>query len=305
MKNPWRYTPLSAEKRTLILDTDIGPDCDDAGAIALLMDYHRRLGIPVAGIVNCTSNPWANGAIRALTGLWGVELPVAQSEKPGLLADACKFDKPIAEKYLEDEAARTAALPAVAFYRDVLTAAADDSVVIASIGQLTTVAAILEAEPELVRRKVHALVAMAAAFPEGREFNVFMDAPAARQVFDRLPCPIVCTGFEVGLDVLTGYEAPPPNAAHNPVYDAYRIYLDDGALLRPSWDLTAVHFAVEGESDCYACSEPVALRIDADGSNAIVPWNGTGAPRYYLKRTADAATLAARLNDLLHAADAL
>ena len=300
----WKYAPLAGERRTLILDTDIGPDCDDAGALTLLLEYRRRLGFPVSGIVNCTSNPWGNGALRAIARFAGAELPIAQSEKAGLLEDAVKFDRPLCEKYLAEPDERTAARPAGKFYREALTQAADDSVVIVSIGQFTTLSALLDAEPELVRQKVHALVSMACAFPEGREFNVFMDAAAARNVFERFPCPIVCTGFEVGVDVLTGYEAPPVNAARNPVYDAYRLYLDSDAPLRPSWDLTAVHFAVEGEGAFYELSEAVSIQIGEDGGNATRPWDGVGAPRYYLRRRTDSGTLAGALNTLLHAADA-
>ena len=304
MYTNWRYIPLVAARRAVILDTDIGPDCDDAGAIALLMEARARMGLHVAGIVNCTANAWANGAIRALTQHWGVELPVAQTEAKGLLEDAVKFDRPLAEKYVSDPEARRAALPAVDFYREALTNAEDDGAVIVSIGQLSTVAAILEAEPELVRRKVHALVAMAGAFPEGREFNVFMDVPAAQRVFAELPCPIICSGFEVGVDVLTGFAAPPANAARNPVYDAYRLYLD-GEPLRPSWDLTAVHFALEGEGAFYALSEPARVDVDGEGNDRVSPWDGAGAPRYYLKRRTDAGALARELQKRLDAANAL
>ena len=305
----WKYAPLREEVRTVILDTDIGPDCDDAGALALLMEYRKMYGFPVAGVVNCTSNPHGNGAIRAITRFLGEEVVVAQSGQGGLLEDAQKYNRPIAEKYLP-VGERTRALPALDFYQDALERAGDDSVVLVSIGQFTTLSELLDSAPELVDRKVHALVCMACAFPSGREFNVFMDAPAAQNVFARFPRPIICSGFEIGIDVLTGYARAPENAGHNPVYDAYRLYLEDeedfrktGSLLRPSFDLTAVQYAVEGESAFYALSGPLRIDIDPDGGNAASAWDGAGAPRYSLVKAAPNEAIAAHLNDLLHRCD--
>ena len=31
-----KFQPVAEKKRSIILDTDIGPDCDDAGALAVL-----------------------------------------------------------------------------------------------------------------------------------------------------------------------------------------------------------------------------------------------------------------------------
>ncbi len=311
MSEAFTYIPLSRIQRTVILDTDIGPDCDDAGAIACLLFWQERYHFSVAGIVNCTSNPYANGAIRAITRSLGHEIPVAASTKAGLLEDAFKFDKPIAEQYLERTADQTDALPALAFYRDVLSKAEDQSVTIISIGQFTTINELLTAEPELVRQKVYALISMACAFPSGREFNIHMDAPAAQNVFANFPVPIICTGFEIGLDVLTGFYYPPEDNSLRPVYDAYRIYTgkDPAAnvhgntlndAVRHSWDLTAVQFAAEGLGRFYDISEPVDILIDENGANQIQPWSENGAPRYYLIQKTDKPTLASYLNQALH-----
>lgn len=306
MSESFEYIPLSRIQRTVILDTDIGPDCDDAGAIACLLFWLERYHFPVAGIVNCTSNPYANGAIRAITHSLGQEIPIAASTKPGLLEDAFKFDKPIAEQYLEKAADQTDALPALTFYRDVLSKAEDQSVTIISIGQFTTISELLTAEPELVRQKVYALISMACTFPSGREFNIYKDAKAAQHVFADFPAPIICSGFEIGFDVLTGFYNPPENNRLRPVYDAYRIYTHDvlgdtaAESLRHSWDLTAVQFAAEGCGRFYDISEPVDIVISDDGSNQFQPWNGFSAPRYYLIQKTEKGTLASYLNQTLH-----
>jgi inosine-uridine nucleoside N-ribohydrolase len=40
----------------IILDTDIGPDCDDAGAIAVLHTLATQGAAEILGIAHCTSN---------------------------------------------------------------------------------------------------------------------------------------------------------------------------------------------------------------------------------------------------------
>lgn len=42
--------------RKFILDTDLGPDCDDCGALAILDAYHRDRKIQLLGVTHCTSD---------------------------------------------------------------------------------------------------------------------------------------------------------------------------------------------------------------------------------------------------------
>lgn len=75
---------------------------------------------------------------------------------------------------------------AVSVYRRVLNAQPDTSVVVVTVGFFTNLKDLLESGPdadsplsgkELVAAKVKRLVSMAGYFPEGKEFNVMMDAP--------------------------------------------------------------------------------------------------------------------------------
>ena len=60
------YEALKYKKRSIILDTDIGPDCDDVGAIAVLISYAKEYGNKILGICNCTSNIYGTATIDAL-----------------------------------------------------------------------------------------------------------------------------------------------------------------------------------------------------------------------------------------------
>ena len=53
-------------KKNIILDTDIGPDCDDAAALAMLNLYADQGLCRILGITHCTSNPYGAGTIDAI-----------------------------------------------------------------------------------------------------------------------------------------------------------------------------------------------------------------------------------------------
>ncbi len=39
---------------------------------------------------------------------------------------------------------------------------------------------------------------MAGGFPEGREFNVYIDSASSKYVFENWPGEVIFTGFEIG-----------------------------------------------------------------------------------------------------------
>lgn len=299
-----RFSPLSASRCSVILDTDIGPDCDDAGAIAVLSVLSKRYQLPVQGIVNCTSNRFGNGAIRAITEFCVLQTEIAQYEETGLFPDENLYNKHITEKYLEGRDDAVDAQSALKFYKEKLKQAEDNSVVIITIGFLNNLARLLEECPELVEKKVNALVCMAGTAPSGREFNITSDIKSAKTVFEKFPNTIVCSGFEVGEKVLTGYTEQPLNAEYNPIYDSYRLYVKskERRHLRPSWDLTAVQFAFEGEGEFYKVSPACKVTVEDDGTTRFV--HRSGENRYYLINKAKNHALADYLNSLLHSFDA-
>ena len=67
------FEPLCKKPRAVILDTDIGPDCDDVGALVCLIDYAKKYGFPILGICNCTSNKAGTGTIDAVCRHCGTE----------------------------------------------------------------------------------------------------------------------------------------------------------------------------------------------------------------------------------------
>ena len=297
----WEYEPVTSSRRNVILDTDIGPDSDDAGALAVLLSLMKREDMAPLGIVNCTSNKNSNGVIRAILNYFGFySVPVAQTERDGFLETSSDFAEIVNKKYMSD-AGGFDVEHSLGFYKKALKDAQDDSVVIVSIGMLNNIAELTAEYPDLVRKKVHALVAMAGKFPEGAEFNIVQDVEAAKYVFENFPRPIICSGYEVGEKIITGFDGDENSNEGNPVYDCYLFHNTGdkkaGRVSNRSWDLTAVQFAFEGCGDFYKMSHRVKISIDASGANTVE--NDRSSDLYYLKLKAKPEAVGSYLNTLM------
>ena len=290
------YEPLKDSKKSVIFDTDMGPDCDDAGALDLLFKFAKKYDVKVLGAANCTSNPYGNGVIRAIAEYHGIEdIPVGQHRGYEVLKDGDKYNKNVTKKYFKYTNSAINAESALEFYKKNLSGAEKHSVTVITVGTLTNIAEILENEPKLFNEKVGTIVAMAGKFPSGREFNIESDIQAAAYVFENFKNVIVCSGFEVGEGVMTGFA----EESESPVYDCYKEYIGgDAPYLRDSWDLTAVHYAFEGCGEFYSLSKPVKITVEKDGK--INSAKDKYSKRFYIKRKAEKTMIAEYLNKILN-----
>lgn len=298
------YEPLcKVPERQLIIDTDIGPDCDDAGALAIAFTLQKKYRFHIAAVMNCTSNPYGDGAIDAIADYYGIgPIPIGRYPEEGFL---CGENERCYNKYLATEMStkyKTGTLkvsPAPALYRKILEGAEDNSIVLAAIGPLNNLSDLLSDAYDLVCRKIYAAVVMAGAFPKGREYNVVTDIVAAQNFFENFPRPILCCGYEVGADVLSGFDTQ-YNHSDNPVYQAYRLFSsENGQCLRPSWDPLSVLFAIEGAGDFFTLSQPGRVCVREDGTNEFVPESDGRA--YYIRKKAENAVLANDINAIIRA----
>lgn len=288
------FEPLKDSRRYVIFDTDIGPDCDDAGAFAVMVSMAKKYDIKILGAANCTSNPHGTDALAVLSGHFGLELPLGEHKGYDVLPNGDKYNKPLSKKY--DIKAKNAS-PAAEFYKKLLSKTEDDSVTIITTGTLTNIAEILEKEPKLFNAKVNSIVAMAGKFPSGKEFNIESDIKASSYVFENFKNVIVCSGFEIGKDIMTGFDHTP--AQDDPVYDCYKEYIGkkEPPFLRDSWDLTAVQYAFEGKGSFYTLSKPVKITVGSDGTISAV--KDKYSNRYYIIQKAKNSEIAAYLNGIL------
>lgn len=310
----YSYQPLSITKKSVILDTDMGPDCDDAGALATLISYAKQYNFDILGICNCTSNRSGMGTIDAICNYCGYPIDnLGQWEHPGFMDDASchKYTDDVANAFSQKYKDGTLAVaPSVEFYRRTLSTAPDNGVVIVVIGMLNTLSALLDSQPddisplsgkELIAKKVSALISMAAILPQGRECNVLNDYKAAENVFTNWPTAMYLSDFHIGWQIITGFDAEHPQP-ENPLYESYRLWTD-GRCFNSSYDLTAVQFAVLGEGEFYGLLDPCRLEFYDEGTGTPDATRAIPDPQgriFFMKKLVDDATIAADLNSHIH-----
>jgi inosine-uridine nucleoside N-ribohydrolase len=81
--NKFIFESLKTVRRSIILDTDIGPDCDDAGAMAIMYNLAKRYNTKVLGINCCSSNQYGPGCIDAINNFCGfASTPIGTYKNP-------------------------------------------------------------------------------------------------------------------------------------------------------------------------------------------------------------------------------
>lgn len=292
------YPPLRAGGKTLLIDTDIGPDCDDAGALAVAACLAKRYRVPVGAVVSCTSSPYGAPCAEAICRFCGLEVGVfAENKQPGLLTRAhnMRYNREIAGRFGEKKTYPDA----VTAYRRTLAALPDGGAVLAAIGPFATLAQLLQSGPDaisplcgsaLFAKKVSAVVTMSSKFPKGREYNIICDPVSAIGFFDACTVPVFFADFDTGFSVLSGFVSPDTDPGTNPVLLAYARYcpavFGTAELMNASYDLVAMHFAFEGESEVFGISGPYRFTVTDEGENLFTP-DPAGRCHRILKRVSD------------------
>ncbi|MCO5237539.1 MAG: nucleoside hydrolase [Chitinophagaceae bacterium] len=251
----------------IILDTDIGPDYDDVGAVAVLHALADKGEAKPLAIMASNKNKLVAPTINILNTYFGrPDLPIGAPKGAGDPDHGATQQWPelLVSKYPHTIRSTDEVPDAVALYRKILAAQPNKSVTIVTVGFLTNLAKLLDSKPdtysklsgrELVAKKVKQLVSMAGKFPSGREYNVFIDSAASAKVFLHWPTPVLYSGFEIGEKIITGKQLVSGNSIQNsPVKDAFAKAMSYGkndANGRHSWDQTAVLVAVRGAAPYY------------------------------------------------------
>ncbi|HSW00757.1 MAG TPA: SGNH/GDSL hydrolase family protein [Sedimentisphaerales bacterium] len=297
----------SGKPVSIIFDTDIGTDVDDAGALAILHVLADRGEAKVLATISANRNRWCGPALDAINTYYGRgDMPIGCSRTG---PDPELWYREHVGEFEYDLADSHESPPAVDLYRKILAGQPDDSVTIVVVGWLTNMAELLDSRPDrysalggrdLVRAKVRELVAMGGTWPnspkdEG-EYNFSMDRSAAHKVIRDWPGPILFTGL--GNGVMTAKRLVCEGARENPVPAFYRSFFEANKVSeRPSWDLIAVLYAVRGVSDYFTVVSGGKCVSLEDGGNQWI--EGAPSNHAYLDYKMPPQDLAAVLEDLL------
>ena len=208
----------------LFLDTDMGPDCDDAGALQLIHTLCDQGKAALLGVTHCTSSPYGLPTISAINRFNGREVPLGTTARKGFLIEenCLRYSLPVAEAFDHEFRGGRPQREAREIFEEVVAAQPDESVTVVAIGPLNNLADFVsdEAGVELIRCKVNRLVCMAGRFDSAEpEWNVKSDVAAASAVIKKWPGEIVMCGWECGAGVITG--AALEGMAGHPVREAY------------------------------------------------------------------------------------
>jgi inosine-uridine nucleoside N-ribohydrolase len=296
----------------IIFDTDIAPDYDDVGAMALLHAFADKGEATILATISCNAFETTAPTLSVLNTYFnrpGIPVGIVKDSLPNKNCSQ-QWAQAIIAKYPHALQSNAAAMDAVKLYRKILSAQPDKSVTVVSVGFFTNLAGLLNSMADeyspldgtkLVEQKVKQLVSMAGRIGKdgrtGYEFNVVVDAKATKKVFADWPTPVLLSGFEIGEKVLTGIALIQNKSITNsPVKDAFEIALtkDSNRIGRNSWDQTAVLVAVRGMAPWFGYRK-INFDVEADGKNVLVP----GEKFTYLEFKQTPETIAKLIGDLM------
>ena len=302
------------DKVRLILDTDIGCDCDDAGAMAVMHALARCGEVDILAVTHCYGGMDGVSCIDAINRYCGQpDIPVGNYPSdpwPDRYAAAVAREFPN-QFQVGGQPEHTVR---------VLRRALKDSsgqVTLAVIGSLRSIEGLMDSMPDdissmtgidMIRAYVSHCVIMGGRFhqtwPEpllvdgaiiDGEFNIRADIPAAQHVANAWPGELVFCSYEIGLGLITGAQIENEDS---PIRLAYQLFGAKNG--RDSWDLATVLFAVRPDVGYYNLHEYGRVEIDQNG---ITKWIADDVARHtYLLSRAPREDIRAVLDGLMNEA---
>ena len=304
------YAQKNAASQRVIFDTDMGPDYDDAGAIALLHAFADSGKINILATMASTKYEGVAAVLNVFNTYFNrPNLPIGVPAGDAVeQRDWQHWTDTLIANYPHQIKNNANAHDAVTLYRKLLAQQADNSVTLITVGFLTNIANLLQSKPDaysplngfvLVQQKLKKMVSMAGKFPEGKEFNVFKDIAASQYAFAHFPKPVYFCSFEIGEAIKCGLPLVYNDAIqNNPVKDVFRICIPQAAedsAGRMSWDEVTTLLAVTDYKPYYNVKEGRII-VAGDGSNT---WNEKGKNQYYFVDKNAAVIMQKKIDDLI------
>lgn len=294
-------TPLSSNEKkanksfknfnnaiSIIFETDIGNDVDDALAMDMIYKYLDEKEINLLAVCSNKDSKYSTEYIHLLNNWYGYpNIPIgkvingidSENDAVKYAEHVCLMKKNSDEELFIRPLFNHDSLPdAVQLYRKILARQPNSSVTIVSVGFSTNIVRLLKSKPdkyskltgkELIAKKVKLLSVMAGSFGEKSvaEYNVVKDIPAAKSLTTEWPTQIVFTPFEAGIAVTYPAKSIENDfkwtKAH-PVVEAYKHYLPM-PYDRPTWDLIALLYVTKNCSKYFSVSKKGNVCVDDRG----------------------------------------
>ena len=269
------------KKPWILFDTDMDSDCDDAGALAMLLHAHNAGRINLAAVIADAPRKYAAPFCAKMCETYGVKTRIGAVREDQYacdprFADYRRHCAGMAKSMFYNQKINggkcdTDFDDAVQVYREALEQAPDGGAVIVCVGFLTAIAMLLETEEgvELMRRKVQRVVSMGDAPRIGdgpMNFNYKMDAAAAERFFEK--CPVPVTVCPIGTEIITGGALSGSLQEGHPLRVAYESFTGKQHCGRSSWDLVTVYRALYPDDERLIGESFGAVRCEAKTQRA-------------------------------------
>lgn len=300
-------------KIKLLIDTDLGGDCDDVGAIALANIFQNKKEIEIIGMTHTTSLPWGVSCIDIINRYYHNPMKLGANMDENYCNENCnRYAQKMAEAFASSYHDRKEAEEATTYLRKVLSRQEDHSVSIVCIGQLINMARLLQSKEdqyfagngiELVAKKVKEFIVMGGLFttPEEKiffegapyqiEYNICCDISSAQYFIKNVPTKVIFSDFKCGYQVHTLGPLIAQKDMTNPITFAYVHFQNKP---RESWDLLAIYYAVYHDMQMFSISENGTITIDEKGTTTFS--NQKQSNHYYLKLNENPITIEDKLN---------
>jgi purine nucleosidase len=265
----------------VILDTDMDSDVDDVAALAMLHRMVFEKQVELAGVIVTSDDPYAPLCADAINTYFGNgRIPIGFLKTQPLLVNSSKYTRQLSVSFPHRLKSYKDARESADLYRELLSKAADNSVVIITIGHLSSLESLLKSAPdhysplngkELALRKVSKWLCMGGMFPEGKEANFYRpDLPSTVYCLREWSKPVIFAGWEIGTQIVSGgTDLRQELSAESPVYKALELYNHFAG--RPSWDQSAVLLLNPGYEQYFSLVSNGFCLIEGDGSNRWIP----------------------------------
>lgn len=297
--------------KQIFIDTDMGSDCDDVAAVAILAHFHKLGKINLLGVSHTSANPRAVEYLDMVCRFYGYQtnnLAAASKEwgigefREGFFDDVLNgfsYRKPLES------------LNAVQLMRKQLSTAKDATIL--CIGPLNNMSRFLDSSPdeisplsgkEILALNVKEVVVMGGIFNNQRyefygetfdvEYNIKSDVCSSKNFIENCPTKITFVEFELGYNVKT-FADTVASTIETPIRRAYRLF---GAQERESWDVVAALYCLFGENGYYRASAEGECLVEDNGKTNF--YEKQGGKHRYLIETASKERIVAYVRKMEH-----
>lgn len=279
-------------KSHIIFDTDMAPDYDDVGALALLHALADFGETEILATVSSNKCETTVPCIEVINTYFGrPDIPVGcvkgEAHDQSTWHKGLRWTEELPKNYPHKTAKASDSRDALEVYREVLSKQPDKSVTLIVVGMLTNMRNLLQSKADeysdldgvdLIKQKVNHVVCMGGSYPDGREFNIYCDSTASVTAINEWPTPIYFSTWEIGDAIRTGKRLAQSGIKGSPVIDAFSMSLpQDDPEGRMSWDQTAALVGAMGVEP-YFKAVPGKFIVANDGSNT---WEMSDTGNHY------------------------